>query len=144
MFSGCKNKSITEVHLFLGYKQHLSTWKLFPPFVGYFCCHFWLLFLSQNKTNKLTFSQCYRWIRIFARSWSTNMVHSTNLETVNCVGLQMFNCIRSDRRIGVDFLFQIMKVGIVVFFNLAPTGKENFVKSKIHFEKCLFFNDWSS
>ena len=50
-----------------------------------------------------------------------------NFGTPLCLHLHfiepLLKCICQE--IGMDFLFQIMKFGIVIFFNLAPTGKKN-------------------
>ena len=45
------------------------------------------------------------------------------------------------QEIGMDFLFQIMKFGIVIFFNLAPTGKKNKYNFIINFswQLCIWF-----
>ena len=52
------------------------------------------------------------------------MVDSRHLEAVDRVGLQMFHCVRLGRGVGVDFLLQIIEVGIFVFGYAFPTVRK--------------------
>lgn len=74
---------------------------------------------------ELTFSQCNRWIRIFARPGSAYMVDSRHLEAIDRIRLQMFYCVQLGGGVGVDFLLQIIEVGFFIFRYGFPAVRKN-------------------